>query len=425
MPQVEPTAAPKGPVNLTVAWWGPPGQTYAYELCLQDYKDKNPNVSFEIVSPGDAGGYTTKIMTMVGAGAPPDVLLMENSSLTGGRFLPFAAAGVVADLTDACDKANIKESDFVPGSWANSSLNGKLYGIPYVSNIQAICYNADLFEAAGQPTPRELYDQGKWDYEHFVAAAQALTNPDKKIYGVTPWRWSMQGFVQMYGGCELSPDGKKITLTDPKTIKGYEALYDLTTKYKVAPTTSEAEAAGNMWGIFAAQQSAMMIQGNWDLLGAENNMKFNYDYVPHPAGPAGRFVWAFTGQWGMSADSKNKESAFDLLQALTSVEGMKLATIMKVGRTCARQEVVDKYYYDTWRGKNVKAFVDSFPCGRNAPFLDGILQTFINAELDLVMEGKQTVAEALAKAEPKCQAELDKGEIIVQVDKIMCGEGCK
>lgn len=411
------TPAPKEKIKLSISWWGPPDQTVAYEMQVQDYHEKNPHVEFEIIWPGQASDYVAKILTLAGAGETPDVILTENTSASGGRFGPFAAFGALGDLTDRAAAANITKDQYVAGSWEGSSFEGKLYGIPYVMNAMTLYSNLEMLEAKGLPTPRELDEKGEWTYDKFLEYAQAFADVDNHIYGFAAYRWACSPFIWMFGGQEISDDGTKMMLNDPKTVAGFEAHYHLMTKYNVMPTEQVAQGLNGMHGMFTAQQSPFYIGGNWDLNMFWNNNKFRWENSRWFSGPAGLFAWTNAGQWCMSSQTKYPEEAWEVLQTCTSDEGLRLATVTKLGRTPAKMSVVEEYYYRTWPDINVKAFVDMFPYGRARPF-EGTIATIINSELDLHMEGKQTVQQALDIAQAKAQAELEKGDLHIQTDML-------
>jgi len=69
------------------------------------------------------------------------------------------------------------------------SHNGKVYGLPRDISTMVIYYNEDLFKAAGIPTPKELNDQGKWNWDTLLESAKKLTDTSKQQYGVSFSAW--------------------------------------------------------------------------------------------------------------------------------------------------------------------------------------------------------------------------------------------
>ncbi len=83
-------------------------------------------------------------------------------------------------------------------------------------------YNADLFKAAGLPTPKELAEQGKWNWETLLDSAKKLTDPAKQQYGVGFGNWwgpAWGYFTYAAGGSIFNADRTGCGLSTPEALE--------------------------------------------------------------------------------------------------------------------------------------------------------------------------------------------------------------
>ncbi|WP_062201462.1 ABC transporter substrate-binding protein [Demequina salsinemoris] len=143
------------PITLTISTFNDFG--YTQDL-LDEYTELHPNVTIEANVAATSNDARTNYFAKLGAGGLADVEAIEVD------WLPevMEYADLLADLT----------SDDVAGRWldwkteAATDADGRL--VAYGTDIgpEAVCYNADLFEAAGLPTdPTEVAAllEGDWD----------------------------------------------------------------------------------------------------------------------------------------------------------------------------------------------------------------------------------------------------------------------
>lgn len=128
-------AAPaKAPVSITFWSWVPHLQD---EVNL--FEKSHPDIKVKLVNAGQGLPQYTKLRTALKAGSgAPDVVQIEF------QYIPtFVLAKGLIDLTPY-DAAKYKD-DFVPWTWDQVSLGGKIYAIPQDSGPMALLYRADIF----------------------------------------------------------------------------------------------------------------------------------------------------------------------------------------------------------------------------------------------------------------------------------------
>lgn len=253
----------------------------------------------------------------------------------------FEKNGWYADLNtfikdSAKTPAEYDIADFFDGPMAVETINGKLVGIPLVTEQQIIYYRKDLFEAKNIKVPTTM--------EELEAAAAALHDPANNMYGIVmrgqgnPAVTQFSSFLYSFGG-DFLVDGK-FAMDTPEAVKAFEFYGKLLGKYGPPGVLNMhwPQAAG----IMAQGQAAMWVDANSLYLNVVDPEKSQVGdkigYAPFPAGPAGAKPYSVTS-WGISIaeSSKNKDAAWEFVKWATSKE-MLLKT-QAAGNPSARASV--------------------------------------------------------------------------------------
>jgi len=100
------------------------------------------------------GEYHETMVARFTAKTPTDVLY------NGGDWLPeFAKAGWVVPLEDYFPQVLEYKDDMVGYALSDVTYNGKLYGVPYYSDITTFQYNAKILEEVGITGPPETWEE--------------------------------------------------------------------------------------------------------------------------------------------------------------------------------------------------------------------------------------------------------------------------
>lgn len=239
--------------------------------------DTGIKVNLEVIGWNDL---QTRIQTATTSGQGPDVLNIGNtwaaSLQATGAFLPFD--------NDAMTAIGGKDK-FVPTALATGGKEGEdptsvpLYGLAY-----GLYYNKAMFAAAGLQPPKT--------WEEMVSAAQKLTDPAKKTWGMALAAGSYTENVHFAfingaqnGADWFDKDGKP-TFTSDGNVQGVLRYLDLMQKDKVAnPSNAQYDNGTKSVNDFATKKVAMVInQNNADSSIVANGMKAGeYGVVPFPA----------------------------------------------------------------------------------------------------------------------------------------------
>ncbi|MCK6625234.1 MAG: extracellular solute-binding protein [Anaerolineae bacterium] len=159
------------------------------------------------------------------AGTLPDVIVHPLEYAIGwteqGILNPDAASAVVEKLGP---------ETFAEGPLNLVKVDDKYVSVPSDGWGQLIIYRADWFEEKGLEPPTT--------YETLEAAAQALTDPDNNIYGITAATKAGEVFTQqtfeqfaLANNCQLVNDAGEITLNSPECVEAVGFFTNLLRNY--------------------------------------------------------------------------------------------------------------------------------------------------------------------------------------------------
>jgi multiple sugar transport system substrate-binding protein len=355
-PAAEASAPAAGGEGVTIRWRTRPSDA-AEQAVYQELADsatealssQGITVQYD-PSPND-GTYFTKLKTELASGNAPDIFWIGAVELAD-----FVNTGKILDIKPFIDAdAEFSLDDFYPQTIAELSRDGKVYGLPRDVSTMVTYYNADLFEAAGLPTPKELAEQGNWNWETFLQSAEALTDPSNQQYGVGFGNWWGPGwgyFVQAAGGSPFNEDRTACALNTPEAIEGATFVRNLYDQQLLPASDAESE------NLFNAGKIGMYFNGRWFTPGVRQNAQFNWDVAEMPEGEQ-KSTWLFWGPYLINADTTNPEAAWEVLKQITSADAM--AKVAEMGTNIPAR--TDQSAVDV--------FLESTPPANNQAFIAG------------------------------------------------------
>jgi multiple sugar transport system substrate-binding protein len=321
-------AQSSGDKTITFMGWGSPEEIAVFEDMISQYEDKYPDVTVDYISVANAD-FATKLQTMIASKKTPDVFYLQPE-----KVMPYADAGLIADLSDFVDDNELFDADNV---WkkaidmyrydGTTPGEGAVYGLPKDIGPFTLAYNKDLFDAAGITAPTA---DAPWTWDEFEDAAKKLTSGEgaDKVFGSTPF--SVESAVWSNGGDWLNADHTKVTVTDPKFVEALQWVADLNLVDGVVPSPEDQGALPD-YQRFVDGKVAMMGIGPWNQGGLWNDAKFNWDIMPWPVSPSTgeEAIWYGGIGFAVSNASKNKEDASNLAAFLAFNEGAQRTNIEK------------------------------------------------------------------------------------------------
>ncbi|MEU8516253.1 extracellular solute-binding protein [Kitasatospora sp. NPDC048722] len=304
-----------GPVTLT--YWDTSNATNEapnYQELVKKFEAANPTIKVDFVNvPFDQA--QNKLQTAMGAKGAPDVFRSEV-----GWTAAFAKAGYLEPLDGTPAAADT--SAFQPSLVQQAKYDGKLYGVPLVTDTLGLLYNKDLFAKAGITDAPKTWDELK---------ADAATIKDKD--GVDGfWLKAADGYYAMpflfgEGTDTVDAAGKKITVTSPEAVKGIETYKSMFTSPGTVKADVTTDAYAHMMDAFNSGKVAAIIQGPWEITNIYKGSAFadkkNLGIAAVPAGSSGK-AGAPTGGHNISvyagSDAAHKAAAEKFAAFMTSAE---------------------------------------------------------------------------------------------------------
>jgi len=239
-----------------------------------------------------------KILPALTGSEPPDVLVLSGGDLVKSYY----KEGLVDELSPAIKSGNIDLTDFFDAPLQQCRMGDKILCLPWGSDMYALFWNKDLFEAAGLDpnTPPATMEQ-------LAEFSDKLTkvNADGTLeqIGFLPdqgWGHS-ELYTNMFGGFWYNEDGTKITANTQPVIDALKWEQQFYTKYGVdnvlAFSSGWADAYMSGDYPFYTGKLAMYVDGEW-MTGPNFISKFkpeaSYGVAPFPP-PANHPERANTG----------------------------------------------------------------------------------------------------------------------------------
>jgi multiple sugar transport system substrate-binding protein len=307
-------AANQGPVQLVYQDWRTEWFPGLAQEMLARFNNEHPNI--RVFYTPDPDNLEVKMPEDMAAGIAPDVM-----SGCCEFFPAWANAGYLLDLRpfveSDLDQATI--DDWSPAQYqALFTHDGKQFGLPKYHGALALYFNKDLFDAAGVD-----YPSAGWTYEDYLNAMKKLTI--RQAGETTQWgsmvdvSWDrIQIHVNGFGGHYVNPaDPKKCEMSSPVAQEAMEWLRQCMWEDKVMATFLDVQNVETRKA-FIQQKIAMVEDGSWALRDILEGASFRVGVAPFPIGPKRHATLATTDGFGIYANTKHPEAAWELLKFLVS-----------------------------------------------------------------------------------------------------------
>ena len=305
--ETEATTEASGDETLSVWCWDPNFNVYAMKQAEKLYQKDHPNFKLDIqekvyndietalITAAEANDYSTL----------PDIFLMQDYSFhKNATNYP----GIFTELTDS----GIDFSQFSAGKLADSTVDGKNYGVPFDNGATIMAIRRDMVEAAGLTV--EDFKDTTWS--DFMEKAKKVVDANN-----VPMLTSSGGseiVIEMLQSAGASPmvDGK-VDLVGNKALKAAIETYatlikdgimvDYTDWDQYIASMNKGTAAGVIQGcwIMSSIQAAEDQSGKWAIV---NMPKFD------DVEGATNYANCGGASWAVSSNCKNTDLAYDFIK---------------------------------------------------------------------------------------------------------------
>lgn len=243
-------------LRVWIQWGDNPQQIQT----LFDKYTAETGIKVEVTAPLEVD----KILPALTGSEPPDILVLSGGDLVKSYY----KEGLVDELSPAIKSGNVDLTDFFDAPLQQCKMGDKILCLPWGSDMYALFWNKDLFEAAGldPETPPATMEQ-------LAEFSDKLTkvNPDGTLeqIGFLPdqgWGHS-ELYTNMFGGFWYNEDGTKITANTQPVIDALKWEQQFYTKYGVdnvmAFSSGWADAYMSGDYPFYTGKLAMYVDGEW------------------------------------------------------------------------------------------------------------------------------------------------------------------
>jgi len=270
-----------GAETIELKFWYRPNDTY-FEDILVKFNEEYADHGIEAIGePQTTGGESfEKYALAIAAGSGPDVMWFERSQTAawaeGGFLLP-----VCKYMEDELDS-----SQFVPAAWSEVVYEGRVWAIPWSTDIRGLCWNVNMLEEAGLDS-----DKGPSRFADLGLFARKLTVRDSdgkvKTAGFVPWEgnWFFPAWSWTFGGSLFDPKTRKATVDSPTNVEALEWVVSYTNLY--GPGELPPGWLNNAARAMVLTEDTTMIR----VLDPMESIEYSTGPVPHPEG-------GHNGTWG-------------------------------------------------------------------------------------------------------------------------------
>jgi lactose/L-arabinose transport system substrate-binding protein len=237
--------------KITIWAWDPNFNIAIMDKAKEIYTAENPNVEIEVVEFAK-GDLEQKLHTNLASGLTdglPDIVLIEDYNAQ--KYLQ-SYPGSFEDLT-----GKINHSDFANYKVALSTLDGKVYSVPFDSGVTGFYYRTDYLEEAGY-TAEDLQDL-TWD--QFIEIGKVvLEKTGKQMLALDPNDGGLMRVMMNSAGSWYFNDNGEVDMANNEVIKESMRIYKELFDSGITKTTS---GWGEWVGAINSGDVASITTGVW------------------------------------------------------------------------------------------------------------------------------------------------------------------
>lgn len=276
------------------------------EAQAKAFEALHPNMRIEFI--WSEGERLEKLVTLFGAGTPPDIVYMNE------WIAELARAGMLEPLDTYVQKDRVNLDAFFPPVLEIGRYQGKLYALPQEISPLTIYYNRDLVAQTGLAAPND-----DWSWAQFLEHAKKLTRSDARQtrWGYWPENWwgGWGPFIYTNNGRVWSKDFSRAAVGETQTIEAIEFIVRMMHQHQVSPPPAQM----NEWSVesFLKGNTAMVSAGMWVLpMFVKDPPNFAWDVAVWPNNGRTATVAAILS-YGISSQSKHKGEAWEFIKFMT------------------------------------------------------------------------------------------------------------
>ncbi|OLS40936.1 ABC transporter substrate-binding protein [Bacillus sp. MRMR6] len=411
-PDKEPTKKTESTEPVKITFWDEnagPARTPHWEEIIKRFEEKNPTIDVEYVGIPNASA-KSKYDAAIAADDMPDIGSVQTT------WLPeFAVREALLPIDEYFEKSDISKKINKNATDVNKKVthDGKLYGIPYAQNLDALWIREDWFKEKGVNEPKT------WD--EFFTTIETMRDKDQGRYGFTirggaGASFTIQRAMFAYSGLDYFDKNGKPNINDPKHVEfveKYLSYYDKFTPKSDITNGYKEMIAGFDTGVVGMVHHNPGSYGEHVKALPEGTFKM----IPLPTTEDGKYVAEGGNAVNLAIfkTTKHPEASWKFVEFVNSDEGQSYWN-SQTGQIPTNKDVLD----DEWvqKAQHVKVAMEVYNNPETKlyeppfylPDYRSILDSVVDPGVQAVMSGKMTAKDFLdewAKAVEDSKAKYD------------------
>ncbi len=370
---------------------------------VADFEDENPDIKVNAKFGGSYEETMTQVMAAVQGGNAPELAVLFSIDL-----FTLLENDVIEDLTPLFDQEYF--DDFYDAFMENSSVDDKVYSLPFQRSTIVLYYNKDAFKEAGLDP-----DKPPANWEELVEYGKKLTIDE----GKTQWGleipstgyqyWMLQALALQTEDNIMSKDGKETYFDAPYVKESMEYWLDLSNEHKIMPEGVIEWAT--VPSDFLSGNTAMMYHTTGNLTNVKENADFDFgvSYLPannqYGSPTGGGNIYLFK-----DIPEENRDAAIKFMEFLTEPERIAQWSI-DTGYVATRESAYEtealKEYTEVFPESIVAREQLEYADSELATYQNGEIQKLFNDALQSILTGNISVEDGLSNAQKEAEKILE------------------
>jgi len=383
--------------ELTYMMWGDPPELAVWQEIVREFEAAHPDIKVS-VEVSDWNSYWDRLRVTTVGGNPPDIFAMD-----APIYPDWQSRGSLLDLTPYLEAEPEVLDGVYPGPLSAYQLTEGTFGLPRDFQTIVLYYNKAMFDEAGIGYPDD-----SWTLDDLRAAAAALT-VDKDGDGQTDqWGLSVElldmepmwgAVVYGHGGAPISEDHTRTLLAEGPAADAWSYLAGLYLEDGSIMSEEDLESYG--WDGFLAGGAAMTFSGHW-VVPAYNDLPFEWEVAPFPAGPAKRATLVNSAGIVGSAATEHPDEVWQFIKFVISEAGQSKLTELGFAIPVLEKVATGPVYLEQAARGDHEVFLDALAYAHTKPSFRGYEEwsAIVGEELSMVWTGEKSIEDALADIPP-------------------------
>ena len=316
---------------------------------LESFHEQHPESKVVLYNAGWAESLNQRVLEAARGNTLPDIIMAE-------MYVPiYAKAGILKPI-----ELGEEQPDVLPGTIAPYLVDGKIYGLPYMTGCMALQYNKQVLRDA--KIPEEEWIPKDWDALlkncQKVAEANRGTNGKVDVGGIIisnagnlESAFRALPFVRQCGGDFVDGSGNP-TFGSAAANRAYEFIRQLA---QTVPNNSLLASEDSLHQLFRRGKAAYQIDGPWTLEEVKGN-DFATCRLPLPEDGVDSNLFIANIVTCLTKSVRNEPLALDFIKHLLSFEQQadifdcsdRFPTSRTVIESCRAEVVAERPYMDTY-----------------------------------------------------------------------------